>query len=327
VPRPSPRREGYPEAATKGPLVITRVGFIGLGTMGEPMARSLRRAGFEVTACAHHRRDAIERLVAEGLHEAADPAAVAAAVQAVVICVPDAPQVEDVLFGPRGVAAGATGGELVVDTSTISPVASRRFAARLAEAGMLFVDAPVSGGPARAREGTLAIMAGGSPEAIALAEPLLRAMGRPHHVGPVGMGETVKLVNQVIIANTMIANAEGLLFAKRAGADLDAVRAVLASATASNYLLQEWLPKTWFAGTFEGGFAVDLLRKDLAAALDAARAEKFPMPATGLAYQLYTTRSAEGDGALDYSAIVKTYERIAGTQAAAVGAGQKPGLQ
>jgi len=187
---------------------------------------------------------------------------------------------------------------------------------------------PVSGGPARAREGTLTIMAGGSPQAFARAEPLLRAMGRPNHLGPVGMGETVKLVNQIIIANVMIANAEGLLFAEWAGADLNAVRGVLATATASNYLLQEWLPKTWLAGTFEGGFAMDLLRKDLAAALDAARTAKFPMPATGLAYQLYTTRSAEGDGALDYSAIVKTYERNAGGKvAAASGAGQKPGLQ
>ncbi|HEX3458869.1 MAG TPA: NAD(P)-dependent oxidoreductase [Candidatus Baltobacteraceae bacterium] len=304
-----------------------RVGFIGLGAMGEPMARSLQRAGFEVTASAHHRRDALERLVAEGAHEAADPAAVAAAVEAVVICVPDAPQVEEVLFGARGVAAGAKSGDIVIDMSTISPVASRRFAERLAEIGVDFVDAPVSGGPARAREGTLTIMTGGSAAAIARVEPLLRAMGNPHHVGPVGMGETVKLVNQIIIANVMIANAEGLLFAKRAGADLDAVRGVLASATASNYLLTEWLPKTWLAGTFEGGFAMDLLRKDLAAALDAARAAKFPMPATGLAYQLYTNRSAEGDGALDYSAIIKTYERIAGTQTAAVGAGQKPGLQ
>ena len=306
--------------------MIARAGFIGLGAMGEPMARSLRRAGYEVTACAYRRRDALERLAADGLREAADPAAVAATADAVVICVPDAPQVEEALFGARGVAAGAKRGLLVIDMSTISPVASRVFGERLAEIGVDFVDAPVSGGPARARDGTLTIMAGASPQAFARAEPLLRAMGRPHHLGPVGMGETVKLVNQILIANVMIANAEGLLFAKRAGADLDAVRGVLATATASNYLLQEWLPKTWLAGTFEGGFAMDLLRKDLAAALDAARAEKFPMPATGLAYQLYTTRSAEGDGALDYSAIVKTYERNAGCEAAALGAGQEPGL-
>jgi 3-hydroxyisobutyrate dehydrogenase-like beta-hydroxyacid dehydrogenase len=226
--------------------------------------------------------------------------------------VPDAPQVDEALFGPRGVAAGARAGMAVIDSSTISPVASRNFAVRLAERGVDFVDAPLSGGPARAREGTLTIMVGAAPKDFARVEPVLRALGTPHHLGPVGMGETVKLVNQIIIANVMIANAEALLFARNAGADIEAVRAVLATATASNYLLQEWLPKTWLAGTFKGGFALDLLRKDIAAALDAARTMDYAMPATALAYQLYTARSANGDGALDYSAIVKSYERIAG---------------
>jgi 3-hydroxyisobutyrate dehydrogenase-like beta-hydroxyacid dehydrogenase len=288
--------------------VIARIGVIGLGAMGEPMAAALRRAGYEVAASVHRRRDALERLREAGVTEAADPASLAEASDAVVLCVPDAPHVEDALFGVRGVASGARSGLLVVDMSTISPVASRSFAARLGERGVDFVDAPVSGGPARARQGTLTIMVGASPSAFELAQPLLRAMGTPHHVGPVGMGETVKLVNQIIIANIMIANAEGLVFAKHAGADLAAVRAVLGSATASNYILAEWLPKTWLAGTFDGGFAMDLLRKDLSAALDAARTMSHPMPATGLAYQLYTTRSAKGDGALDYSAIVKEYE-------------------
>jgi 3-hydroxyisobutyrate dehydrogenase-like beta-hydroxyacid dehydrogenase len=307
--------------------VIARIGFVGLGAMGEPMAAALGRAGFDVVASPHRRREALERLRAIGVTEAADPAALAENAGAVVLCVQDAPQVEDALFGVRGVAAGAKPGLLVIDMSTISPVASRRFAERLAEHGVDFVDAPISGGPARARDASLTIMAGASPEAYARAEPVLRAMGNPSHLGPVGMGETVKLVNQIIIANVMIANAEGLVFAQRAGADLGAVRAVLASATASNYLLAEWLPKTWLAGTFEGGFALDLLRKDLAAALDAARVLKYPMPATGLAYQLYTTRSAQGDGALDYSAIVKAYERNAGGKAVADGRGQKPGHQ
>jgi 3-hydroxyisobutyrate dehydrogenase len=305
--------------------VIARVGFVGLGAMGEAMARSLRKAGFEVTASVHRQRDALERLRADGVSEAADPAALARDADAVVICVPDAPDVEDVLFAPRGVAAGANAGSLVIDMSTISPVASRRFARRLAEHGIEFVDAPVSGGPARARDGTLTIMVGASPAAYARAEPVLRAMGTPHHLGPVGMGETVKLVNQIIIANVMIANVEGLSFAQRAGADLGAVREVLASATASNYLLQNWLPKTWLAGTFAGGFALDLLRKDLAAALDTARAASLPMPATGLAYQLYTTRSAEGDGALDYSVIAKAYEWNVGDTAAANGSRQESG--
>jgi 3-hydroxyisobutyrate dehydrogenase-like beta-hydroxyacid dehydrogenase len=297
-------------------LVIARVGFVGLGMMGEPMAAAVRRAGFEVSATVHRRREALERLRALGVVELADPAALAESVDAIVLCVPDAPQVEDALFGRRGIAAGAKGGLLVIDMSTISPVASRRFAQRLEEQGIEFVDAPVSGGPARARSGTLTIMAGGSAGAYARAEEVLRAMGTPHHLGGVGMGETVKLVNQIIIANVMIGNAEALVFARRAGADLTRVRAVLASATASNYILAEWLPKTWLAGTFEGGFALDLLRKDLSAALEAARAIDYPMPATGLAYQLYTARSAKGDGALDYSAIVKAYERN-GSQATA----------
>ncbi|MBV8491724.1 MAG: NAD(P)-dependent oxidoreductase [Candidatus Eremiobacteraeota bacterium] len=291
------------------------------------MARSLRRAGFAVTGCVHRRREPLERLAGDGVVEAADAAAVAAASDVVVICVPDSPQVEDALFRPRGILEGARPGCLIVDMSTISPVASRSFAERLAERGVHFIDAPVSGGPARAATGTLAIMVGASDEDFARASGVLEAMGTPNHLGPVGMGETVKLVNQIVIANVMIANAEALVFAQRAGADLDAVRKVLATATASNYVMEQWLPKTWLAGTFEGGFALDLLRKDLAAALDAARATAYPMPATALAYQLYTHRSAQGDGALDYSAIVKSYERIVGNEVNARRIRQESGLQ
>lgn len=283
--------------------------------MGEPMARCLRRAGFDVTACAHRRRDPLERLRAEGIEEAPDPAGVAARSDVVVTCVPDAPQVEEVLFADGGVTRGARPGLLVIDMSTISPVASKRFAERLAESGVRFVDAPVSGGPVRAAAGTLAIMVGADGSDFSRAEPILRAMGTPHYLGPVGMGETVKLVNQIVIASVMIASVEALSFARKAGADLDAVRSVLASATASNYVLEQWLPKTWLAGTFEGGFALDLLRKDIAAALEASQAQEHSMPLTALAYELYTARSAQGDGALDYSAIAKSYERIAGKDA------------
>jgi len=288
------------------------LGFIGIGAMGEPMVRSLLKAGFSVTIAAHRRREALERLVAEGAKEAADPAAVGAASEVVITCVPDAPQVEEALFGEHGIAKGLTKGGVAIDMSTISPVASKRFAERLAGMGIAFVDAPVSGGPARASTGTLTIMAGAEPAVFARVEAVLRAMGTPTLLGGIGMGETVKLVNQVIIASVMIANAEALVFAQRAGADLDAVRKVIATATGSNYLLDQWLPKTWLGGTFKGGFAMDLLRKDVAAALDAARATGYAMPLTGLAYQLYTARSAEGDGALDYSAVVKSYERTSG---------------
>lgn len=277
--------------------------------MGEPMARTLRRAGFSVTACAHRRREALERLRESGVVEAAHPAAVAQQTDVLIVSVPDAPQVDDVLFGENGVASGARQGMRVVDMSTISPIASRRFAERLRAQGVGFVDAPVSGGPLRADAGTLAIMVGGDETDVRAVEPVLRALGTPTHLGPVGMGETVKLANQAIIANVMLGNVEALVLAERLGANRAGVREVLKSATASNYLLEQWLPKTWFAGTFEGGFSMDLLRKDLAAALDAARAIDYTMPATANAYELYTEASAEGNGALDYSAIAKRYER------------------
>jgi 3-hydroxyisobutyrate dehydrogenase-like beta-hydroxyacid dehydrogenase len=237
---------------------------------------------------------------------------VAAASRIVITCVPDAPQVEEAIFGQGGAMEGAGAGTIFIDMSTISPVASRDFAERLRENGHRFIDAPVSGGPVRAASGTLTIMVGASAQDFSEVEPVLKAMGTPHHVGPVGLGETVKLVNQLIIANIMIANVEALTFARKAGADLEAVRKVLGTATASNYLLEQWLPKTWFAGTFEGGFALDLLRKDLGAALDAARAMKMPLPASAFAYQMYTLQSAEGNGALDYSAVAKFYEHVVG---------------
>jgi 3-hydroxyisobutyrate dehydrogenase-like beta-hydroxyacid dehydrogenase len=291
---------------------LPAIGFIGIGAMGEPMSLALVRAGYSVTASAHRNRERLDRVCAQGVREAPSPAAVAAASEIVITCVPDAPQVEDALFGSGGAVEGARTGTTFIDMSTISPVASRDIAERLQASNHKFVDAPVSGGPLRASSGTLTIMVGASPEDFAHVEPVLKAMGTPHHVGPVGLGETVKLVNQLIISNVMIANVEALTFARKAGADLAAVRSVLATATASNYLLEQWLPKTWFAGTFEGGFALDLLRKDLGAALDAARAMKMPLPASAFAYQLYTLQSAEGDGALDYSAVARFYEHVAG---------------
>lgn len=312
TPRPSQER-----ARPLRNAALVHTGFIGIGAMGEPMARSLLRSGFSVITCAHRHREPLDRLVALGAVEAADPAAVAERSDVVITCVPDAPQVEAVLFGPAGALLGAGRRSakdppvIFVDMSTISPPATRRFAERVAERGHRFVDAPVSGGPARAADGTLTIMVGADPADFARVEPVLRAMGTPHHLGPVGLGETVKLVNQLVISTVMLANLEGLAFAREAGADLEAVRQVLAGATASNYLLERWLPKTLFAGTFEGGFAMDLLRKDLAAALEAARAMNLSLPASALAYQLYTKQSAEGDGARDYSAVARFYERIA----------------
>jgi 3-hydroxyisobutyrate dehydrogenase-like beta-hydroxyacid dehydrogenase len=295
-------------------MANTKVGFIGVGVMGEPMAASLLRAGFDVTVCAHKNREPVERLVAQGAADGGDPAGVARASEFVITCVPDAPQVEEALFGAHGAAGGARPGTLFIDMSTISPVATRAFDQRLRASGFRFLDAPVSGGSARAKTGTLTIIAGASDGDFAAAKPVLEAMGTPNRVGGVGMGEVVKLVNQIIIANTMIANIEALTFAAKAGADIDAALAVIGTATGSNYLLQNWLPQSWLAGSHKPGFMLDLLRKDLAAALDSARAIGVPMPASSLAYQLYTASSGEGHGRDDYTSVAQFYERAAGVQ-------------
>ncbi|MBV8170908.1 MAG: NAD(P)-dependent oxidoreductase [Candidatus Eremiobacteraeota bacterium] len=293
---------------------MKNVGLVGAGAMGEPMGASLLRAGFSLSVCAHRSRERVERLVEAGASEHKDAAAVAAASECVITMVPDSPQVEEALFGEHGVVEGMKPGGYVIDMSTISPVASRAFNKRLCERGIGMVDAPVSGGPARATTGELTIMAGGDDADYAACEPVLRAMGTPTHVGPAGMGETFKLVNQIIISVVMIADIEALVFAKKSGADIELLRKVIATATGSNYILDKWLPNTWFKGSHDGGFALDLLRKDLNAALDAAKQMQVPMIASALAGQLYLQASAEGYGRQDYSAVSELYERAAGVR-------------
>ncbi|HLW37253.1 MAG TPA: NAD(P)-dependent oxidoreductase [Candidatus Eremiobacteraceae bacterium] len=293
------------------------VGLVGAGSMGEPMGAALLRAGFGLHVCAHVNRRGVDALVAQGAHEDPDPAGVARHSDVVITMVPDAPQVEEAIFGANGIAAGLPDDGAVIDMSTISPVASRAFHQRLEARKFHMLDAPVSGGPARARSGDLAIMAGGDAAVYARCEAVLQAMGKPAHVGPAGMGETFKLVNQIIIANVMIADVEALVFAKKAGADIEKLRQVISAATGSNYLLEKWLPTAWLKDRHHGGFALDLLRKDLNAALDAAKQMGVPVPASALANQLYATASAEGHGKQDYSAVAQLYERSAGVQVAA----------
>lgn len=296
--------------------VVATVGLVGAGAMGEPMGASLLRAGFKLRVVAHTQRRGVEALIGAGAIEDADPAALAAGSDVVITMVPDAPQVEEAIFAPRGVAAGLRPGGVVIDMSTISPVASRTFHERLTARGFGMLDAPVSGGPTRAKTGELTIMAGGDAQTYERCRPVLQALGKPAHVGPPGMGETFKLVNQIIIANVILADIEALVFAKKAGADIEQLRQVIGSATGSNYLLDKWLPTAWLQEHHRGGFALDLLRKDLNAAIEAAKQMSVPVPASALAYQLYTTASGEGFGAQDYSAVANLYERAAGVQVA-----------
>ena len=287
---------------------MKRVGLVGVGAMGRHMAAQLLQKGYTVTVCPHINRAPVEELAAKGAQVVADPAAVAAASEVVVTMVPDAPQVEESCFGERGIAVGHQPGQdlTVIDMSTISPVATRAIAERLAAQGIGMLDAPVSGGPARAATGELTIMVGGDEALVARHRDVLAAMGTNiTHVGPVGHGEIAKLTNNIIIGVLMPALGEALTFAVKAGADLAKVRDIVLTATGGNYLLANWIPQYMLQDKYDGGFALELMHKDLGAALSAAKDLGVSMPEAGLAYQLFGMAKGLGYGRQDYSAVSK----------------------
>ncbi len=285
-----------------------RVGVVGVGAMGKLMAAQLLQKGYTVTVCPHKNRQPVEELAAQGAQVAENPAGVAAASEVVVTMVPDAPQVEEVCFGEGGLLAGKQADQplTLIDMSTISPIATTAIAKRLAEHGVGMLDAPVSGGPARAATGELTIMVGGEPALFEEHHDVLAAMGKNITlVGPVGHGEIAKLTNNLIIGVLMPALGEALTFAVKAGADLEKVREIVMTATGGNYLLANWLPQYMLQDKYDGGFALELMHKDLGAALSAARDLNVPMPAAGLAYQLFAQAKGLGYGREDYSAVSK----------------------
>ncbi len=289
------------------------IGFIGLGTMGLPMARCLLKAGYALTVCPHQNRGPVEALAAEGATVVDTPQAVAAASRVVITMVPDAPQVEETVLGPTGALAGMAPGTVLIDMSTINPAATKRIGATLAEHDLAMLDAPVSGGPARATDGTLTIMVGGDEAVFTRCRPILAAMGRQiTYVGPLGSGEMLKAVNQLMISIIMLANAEALSLGLKAGLPLDTIREVIGTAAGGNYLLTNWLPQRAFTGSYEGGFALDLLLKDLRAALAAAEDLGVPTLGGALAYQMYRLMQQEGHGREDYSVLLHWWEENAG---------------
>lgn len=290
---------------------IKRVGLIGAGAMGRPMAENLIKKGFETYVIAHRNRQPIEELVGMGAKEVASAAEMASQVQVIVTMVPDAPQVEETCFGEGGIVEGAASGLVLIDMSTISPVATRSIAARLAEKGIGMVDAPVSGGPWRAQSGTLTIMAGGNPETYEQVKPVLETFGSPVLVGESGMGEVVKLVNQIIIGVSAIGIVEAFTFGVKAGAKAETLREVLLSATSGSYLMDKWIPQNLLKNDFSTGFASELLHKDLNAALSAARELGVPMMSTALSQQLYGTLKGMGYNREDYTAIARIYQQAA----------------
>ncbi len=286
------------------------IGFIGLGVMGRPMAGHLIDAGH--TLHLYRVKEASQGLVDKGGKSAASPKAVAEASEVIILMVPDTPDVEAVLFGKDGVAEGLTPGKLVIDMSSISPVATKEFAARIKEKGCDYLDAPVSGGEVGAVNAALTIMVGGEQAVFDRALPILEKMGKTITlIGGVGDGQTAKVANQIVVGLTIEAVAEALTFAKHAGADLNKVREALMGGLAQSRILDVH-GKRMIERTFNPGFRIRLHRKDLNLAVDAAKALDIALPHTASLAQIASAAVANGDGDKDHSGLVRSIERLAG---------------
>lgn len=290
-----------------------RVAFVGLGAMGAPMAASLLRAGHHVTVVPHRSRAAADALAAAGARVAATPAEAACDAEVVVTMLPGAAEVEAVLLGPDGVVGAAAEGTLVVDMSTIGPTPARMLGERLHTAGLRFVDAPVSGGPARAETGTLTAIVGGEAATLEAARPVLEGMASTiFHAGPLGAGQVAKACNNLLVAACMLANAEALALGAAEGLAPSTLREIVLASSGANWQLENIVPRTILADDFTPLFAMPLLRKDLGIAAEMADGSGSAFLVGSLARQAYGLAAALGGQELDFSAVVKIYETALG---------------
>lgn len=293
-----------------------RVGMIGLGKMGSPMARNLLKAGFPLTV--HNRsQPAVEALVALGATGVDAPAAVAEATDVILTSLPDPAAVEAVYLGPNGLVDAARAGQIYADTSTVGPQTSRTLAERLRERGAAFLDAPVSGGVAGAEAASLTVMIGGEADDFERARPVLAGIGqRLHHVGPTGSGTIVKLVNQLLVGINMAGVAEALVLGTKAGADPRAMLEVLSTSFGGSRMLERAVPLFLDRG-FAGGTPVDLIRKDLGLIADLAAELGVPLAEGVTARRVFDEAHTAGHGAQDMTAVVLPLERIAAVEVVA----------
>ena len=285
-----------------------KIGFIGLGIMGLPMAENLKKAGHDIAVPERASLTAEARAAFTVLPDAT---AVAAAGEVIILMVPDTPDVERVLFGDAGVAAGLAPGKLVIDMSSISPTATKDYAARINALGCDYLDAPVSGGEVGARNAALTIMIGGPDAAFERALPLFQAMGKNITlVGGNGAGQVTKVANQIIVALNIAAVAEALVFASKAGADPAKVRAALMGGFANSRILEVHAERM-INRTFNPGFRIALHQKDLNLALQSARELGVALPNTASTQQLFSAVAAMGGAGLDHSGLIRALETMA----------------
>ncbi|MEW5975750.1 MAG: 2-hydroxy-3-oxopropionate reductase [Acidobacteriota bacterium] len=288
-----------------------KVGFIGLGIMGKPMALNLIRAGYSMVVY-NRTTNKTQELVEAGAQRANSPKEVAAQTDVIITMVSDSPEVEAVVLNPGGVREGIRKGSVLVDMSSISPVVTQKIAAELAEKEVSMLDAPVSGGEAGAIQATLSIMVGGEEAAFNRVKPVLEAMGKSVvRVGGIGAGGFTKLSNQIIVAAALQAISEAMVLAKKAGVDLSLVYEAIKGGMAGGRTLDMKI-SNFTQNKFEPGFKIDLHLKDLKNALLAGKSLGVALPVTGLIHEFFTACSAQGKGQKDHSVIFTLLEQLAG---------------
>ncbi len=288
-----------------------KIGFIGLGIMGRGMAKNLMRAGFDLMVW-NRTASRMDEFAAAGAKTAATPEDLASNCDIIIVCVSDTPDVEEVILGDNGIVHGARAGALVIDMSTISPKKTEDIARRLSEKGIHMLDAPISGGSEGAVKGTLSIMVGGQKEQVARAYPFFQAMGKNiTHVGDHGAGQTVKLVNQILVVINMLAVSESLIFAQAGGLDLQKTLEAVTQGAAGSWMLSNRGPQV-INRDWRPGFTIDLQQKDLRLVLEAADQMGVPVMATSLVFNLYRTLQSQGLGSDGNHALVKAIEHLAG---------------
>lgn len=289
---------------------MSRIGFVGLGIMGKPMVRNLRKGGHELVVHDTHPSN-VEQVVGDGVSPGKSASDVASRTDILITMLPDGPQVEQAVLGPEGILEGAHDGLIVIDMSSISPIVSQSIAAACLARSVGFLDAPVSGGDPKAIEGTLAIMVGGSQETFERVAPILQLMGSSVVLtGGVGAGNVTKLANQIIVACNIAAMSEALVLADRCGVDKEVVFNAIKGGLAGSTVLNAKAPMV-IARNFKPGFRIRLHQKDLRNALLTAESKKVALPLTSLVQQMFIVMINRGRGDLDHSALVTFVEEMA----------------
>ncbi|MBF0531077.1 MAG: NAD(P)-dependent oxidoreductase [Deltaproteobacteria bacterium] len=287
-----------------------KIGFIGLGAMGRPMAERLLGADYELVVF-DVRPEGIAALAEKGATPGSSPRNVAEQTEVTLTSLPNAAIVTSAMRGDEGVFAGAGAGHLVIDLSTVDPGSTRKLAEEGARIGISYMDAPVSGGVRGAAEGTLTIMVGGSDQAFQLVEPILKILGKKiYHVGKVGSGNSMKIINNMLLGANMASLAEALVLGMRIGLTPQSMFDIISQSSGSSYVLKAKMPDFIMKGDFAPGFMLDLQYKDLNLAISTAGEVNMPLPMTSLATQFFETARARGYGSEDVSSVIKIWEEL-----------------